>query len=744
MGENNTTLKKYLSPLGVWALSFGCSVGWGAFVMPGTTFLPIAGPVGTAIGIAVGAVIMLIIGRNYYYLMKRYPDAGGTYTYSKNVLGYDHGFLSAWFLVLSYIVIVWANLTALALIGRNLLGDMFQFGFHYQLAGYDIYFGEILASIGVLFLCGAICMLRKRLAVWVQILMAIILIGGIVVCFVAVSAKNGGVTSVYQPAFSELTDNPPVMQVVAIIALAPWAYVGFESVSHSAEEFKFKQKKTFIIILIAVFTAGLAYTLLSLLAVNILPEGFADWTAYIKDIGSLSGIQSLPTFFAVDSAMGRAGIIILGITVLGGIITGIIGNTIAASRVLYALSLDDILPKWFGALNKDGNPRNAILFITLISSVIPFFGRTAISWIVDVTTVGGTIIYCYTSAAALKKANAEKNKSMIVTGAAGVIISIGFALYFLIPNISSVSTLGTESYLILTIWSILGLLFFRSAFGKDKLHRFGKSIVVWIVLLFLIMFTSIVWMQQTNNQAINEVQDKVEAKFREHVDEHHPETAKRNEADAERYVTSEMSALNITLIRNNVIRIIMIVFAVAILFAVYSLMMKRQREFQRMQDMAYKDGMTGVNNYNAYERMELHMDEEIASGFISEFAIVICDLNGLKNINDTEGHAKGDEYIREACALICEIYSHSPVYRIGGDEFAVILRGRDFDNRDALMKRLCESNCCHQQDGGPVIAAGMAEYLTDTDKSLDMVFIRADSAMYQNKKELKKKAQNHA
>lgn len=71
MDNSSNSLTKYLSPLGVWALSLGCSVGWGAFVMPGTTFLPIAGPVGTAVGIAVGAVVMLIIGRNYYYLMKR-------------------------------------------------------------------------------------------------------------------------------------------------------------------------------------------------------------------------------------------------------------------------------------------------------------------------------------------------------------------------------------------------------------------------------------------------------------------------------------------------------------------------------------------------------------------------------------------------------------------------------------------------------------------------------------------------
>ena len=106
----------YLTAVGAWALAFGCSVGWGSFVMPGTTFLPIAGPAGTAIGLGVGALVMLIIGMNFHYLMNRYPEAGGTYTYTKNSFGYDHGFLSAWFLVLTYIAIIWANATALPLI----------------------------------------------------------------------------------------------------------------------------------------------------------------------------------------------------------------------------------------------------------------------------------------------------------------------------------------------------------------------------------------------------------------------------------------------------------------------------------------------------------------------------------------------------------------------------------------------------------------------------------------------------
>ncbi len=118
---NRTKLEMYLSPLNVWALSIGCAVGWGSFVMPGTTFLPTAGPLGTSIGMILGALVMFIIGINYHYLMNKFQDSGGTLTYTVKTFGYDHGFMSAWFLILVYIAIMWANASALALISKNLL-----------------------------------------------------------------------------------------------------------------------------------------------------------------------------------------------------------------------------------------------------------------------------------------------------------------------------------------------------------------------------------------------------------------------------------------------------------------------------------------------------------------------------------------------------------------------------------------------------------------------------------------------
>ena len=117
-----------------------------------------------------------------YYLMNKYPDGGGAYTYTKLAFGYDHGFVSAWFLILTYIAIIWANATALPLIMRTIIGDTFQIGYLYDIAGYPIYVGELFLAIGALILAALVCLYRKP-AEWTQIIMAVLLFGGVVICF---------------------------------------------------------------------------------------------------------------------------------------------------------------------------------------------------------------------------------------------------------------------------------------------------------------------------------------------------------------------------------------------------------------------------------------------------------------------------------------------------------------------------------------------------------------------------------
>ena len=139
-------LDRYLSLLDVWAMAFGCMVGWGVFAMPGTTFLPVAGPAGTVIAMLAGMVIMLIIGFNFSFLMSRSSVTGGVYTYTKEAFGRDHAFLSCWFLCLSYLTIVFLNGTALFFIVRILFSDAAHTGFSYTIAGNTIYLGETVVS----------------------------------------------------------------------------------------------------------------------------------------------------------------------------------------------------------------------------------------------------------------------------------------------------------------------------------------------------------------------------------------------------------------------------------------------------------------------------------------------------------------------------------------------------------------------------------------------------------------------
>ena len=570
--------RRYLTGLGAWALAFGCSVGWGAFVMPSTTFLPIAGPAGSAIGIALGALVMLVIAVNYHYLINRLPGAGGAYTFTKRCFGYDHGFLSAWFLIITYIAIIWANGTALPLIFSTLFGSFFQFGFDYEVAGFHVWFGEIMVVIAS-FLIGALVCTRKRLAMHTQIVMALILLAGVALCFF-MALNNRGALRVPEPAFSP--DQGALEGSFTIFALAPWAYVGFESISHSSGEAKFKLKRSFIIMALALFAAAAAYIFLAVFSATALPEGCASWVDYVKNLGSYSGVQAQPAFFAAQSAAGNTGLAVLGVAAVCAIFTGIIGNYIALSRLFSSMSDDGLLPGFIGKKNDRDVPSRAIWSIFIFSAVLPFFGRTAISWIVDVTTVGATIAFAFTAASAFKTARKENNRFHRIFGVAGLVISLLFALEFLVPNITSVKTLSTESYLILAAWGILGFVMFRYLIQKDENHRLGRSTVAWIVLLALIIFTSGVWMRQSASSSVD-VSTKV---IGEHYSGMLTEAGVGVGSSTDPFLEAELEKVDNSLSTATFIQIALIVVSLIILFSIYSKIQKRERETELQKALA--------------------------------------------------------------------------------------------------------------------------------------------------------------
>ena len=318
-----TKMAKYLSPTDVWAVAFGCMIGWGVFVMPGTTYLPVGGPAGALASLALSAALMLVIGRNYSFLMERRPGTGGIYSYTKEAFGRDHAFVGSWFLSLSYLTIVFLNATALFIVGRIMFGSAMQAGIHYQIAGYEVYFSEIVLSAIVLVVTGVLFVYGKPILQKLQQILGIVLAAGIVLLSIIILPHvDIGIVG----EFAHDSSANPAMSIVALSLLAPWAFVGFDIVSLETAHFRFDVKKSWRIIALAICMAGLAYMATTLMSIAFIPDGFSSWWSYLDATESLTGPTSVPSMYAALQAGGAIGLVVAAITAVAAILTGIIGG----------------------------------------------------------------------------------------------------------------------------------------------------------------------------------------------------------------------------------------------------------------------------------------------------------------------------------------------------------------------------------------------------------------------------------
>ena len=171
----------------------------------------------------------------------------------------------------------------------------------------------------------------------------------------------------------------------------------------------------------------------------------------------------------------------------------------------------------------------------------------------------------------------------------------------------------------------------------------------------------------------------------------------------------------------------------------------KDKQIDNLSKETYTDTLTGVGSKAAYVKKTDELNVMIKEDPQSlEFAMVMVDMNNLKQINDEYGHRNGDLYIKGCCHLICNVFKHSPVYRIGGDEFVAVLLGEDYSDRKEKTDKLkAEYEKAITNEGvSPWLrysaAVGMSEYKTD-DKTSESVFRRADKAMYENKTQIKEK-----
>jgi amino acid transporter len=416
-------LRPVLRPLEVGALALGCVIGFGCFVLPGD-FLATAGPLGAILGVALGGVAMLVIARSYGVMVRAFPVAGAEFAYAYHAAGRYHAYVCGWFLALGYLSIVPLNATALGVLGKFVAPQLFARGHLYTVAGFEVFVGEILLASAAIVVVAA---LQIR------------------------GAHDVGRLQVVLTA-------RPVAGVLAMLAIAPWLYVGFDTLPQAAEEFDFAPSQGLRLMVWSIGAGAVMYGLVILATASVTP-----WQMVV------AGAPLWATGDVVRASLGVPGLSVLALAVAMAVFTGINGFFMASSRLLFGMARAQLLPEWFARVHPTHHtPVNAVLFVAIISLAAPWFGREVIVWVVDMAALGTAFGYGYTclAAARLRGDAARVGAGDHGYGWAGVLLSIGFVVLLAVPGMPGF--MAAPSWVALAAWVALGLVFFVGRAGAYR------------------------------------------------------------------------------------------------------------------------------------------------------------------------------------------------------------------------------------------------------------------------------------
>lgn len=442
--------KKDLRKIDIWALSLGAIIGWGCFVMPGTNFLPKAGP-SAMLGLLIAGIVMAVISVSYGYCIRKFPLSGGEFIYADASFGKVHAFICGWMLVLGYWSLIPLNSTAIGLITRYIFPGVFQFGPLWSIAGWQVYMGEVLLSYAFIIILGIMNVRGVKSAGWFQTMVAVLLTASVVFAFIGVLFTRPDFSNLV-PFFAEIKDGAVVQKgilpcIIAVACYAPYCFVGFDCIPQAAEEYNFSHKAAVRLMIGAILVGSCIYAAVVFV------------TAVVEPWGEM--LLTNPEWATGDmllTAIGRVGLILIGIAMLCAVLSGINAFYLAASRLLFSMSYTDALPGVFGELHPQcGTPDKAIYFLMAISLICPWFGRQVLTWVVDMTCVGSAIGFTYTCASAVKISRKEGNVKQMIISILGTVFSSFFIILSFIPG--SPGFLSVPSFLILAVWIIIGVAF---------------------------------------------------------------------------------------------------------------------------------------------------------------------------------------------------------------------------------------------------------------------------------------------
>ncbi|MGV0431558.1 APC family permease [Corynebacterium sp. 20_84] len=462
-------------PSWVFSMAVGAAIGWGAFVLP-FDWLQSGGLLGSLLGFALGATMVTLVGLSYGAAINRFPVAGGAVAYALAAFGRKHAVVAGWSLALGYTSIVALNASAVTLMFRNVAPDFSMRGRLYSVAGWDIYLSEVLIAsfflVGFAFLSGS----RKQWSGRFQLVTVIVMF------FAVAFLTLGAICVVGGGKYSDLqllpTGTGPLVAMASIVAIVPWAYVGFDTIPQLAGEFSFSPRKATGLLLWGVCGATLIYVLMVLATALLVGS---DLQAFSQSSWAIADIVSL--------RLGSLGTLAMLLAVFAGVVTGLNGFYTAASRVLLTMGKLGALPTRLTELEvKTGVPRKAVFAVMSVCLITPWFGRAALSWVVDMASVGITISYLYTCASVVKigrgspvlgqSTSTPRRPRLVLVGVSGVVIGLIFLALIFVPG--SPGNLDRPALYALIVWFAVAAVL--SWIRRNELERKSDAYLVRQIL----------------------------------------------------------------------------------------------------------------------------------------------------------------------------------------------------------------------------------------------------------------------
>ncbi len=458
MYMNGRKTQNRLSPLNAWAFSFACMIGWAAFVMPATLFLPVGGIAGSSLAFLAAGFAMVIIALNYHYLSNLYPSMSGIYNLVKVSGNRRQAFTASWAMGLAHLCCIPLNARALGMLVRTIMEEFLHVQFRSYFFQSNTLLVEVIVVVAALLFFGFVNIRGMRQTAIIQTIGAIVLLGGIVIILIASYFTANDAALSLSPAYYPGTNANHAFMTIFI--MTPWAFVGFDSLSNATTEIGFPMKKIGRIMVISVICGTFAYMANIFSALLSMPEEFSSWPEYVDKLKGLPGVAGYPVARAARRALGRAGTLIFFASCISATLTGLVGFFASISRLISQMANDGALPTILGKNHaKYGTPVNAVRLVVVMSLLLSLV-RSAFDYIEELASVATAVGYGYCSLSALLNAVQNEDKRFVFTGAAGLLLCLFWIFFQLVPVGNLSSAISMEAMICVIGWVFVGIVLF--------------------------------------------------------------------------------------------------------------------------------------------------------------------------------------------------------------------------------------------------------------------------------------------